>query len=96
MSVTIGIDVSKLKFDVCILKSDGTKTHIEFDNKKQDLKNFINALKVRVINILHLKRQVFLWRESLCLFVHEKAECFSFKSRSNRPLLSMYDEKNEN
>jgi len=62
MSITIGIDVSKLKFDVCILKSDGTKTHIEFDNKKQDLKNFINALKVRVINILHLKRQVFMER----------------------------------
>lgn len=45
MSITIGIDVSKLKFDICILKTDGTKIHAEFDNKKSGFAKLYKRLK---------------------------------------------------
>ena len=73
MSVTIGIDVSKLKFDVCILKSDGTKTHAAFDNKKSGFLKLYKLLKSESEKHFALEATG-VYGENLCQYLHMKKQ----------------------
>ena len=73
MSVTIGIDISKLKFDVCILKSDGTKNHIEFDNKKLGFEKLYKHLKKDSDKQFALEATG-IYGENLCAYLHIKKQ----------------------
>ena len=73
MSITIGIDVSKLKFDVCILKSDGMKSHATFENKKSGFIKLYNRLKNESDKHFALEATG-IYGENLCQYLSMKKQ----------------------
>ena len=73
MRVTIGIDISKLKFDVCILKMDGTKSHATFENKKSGFVKLYNVLKDESDKQFALEATG-IYGENLCQYLHMKKQ----------------------
>jgi len=73
MSITVGIDVSKLKFDICILKSDGTKSHAEFDNKKSGFVKMYKHLKNECDKHFALEATG-IYGENLCAYLYMKKQ----------------------
>lgn len=71
MSVTIGIDIAKLKFDVCILKPDGTTSHAEFDNNTSGFNNLCTLLKNDNEKYVALEATG-IYGEPLCQYLHTK------------------------
>ena len=65
--------MSKLKFDVCILKSDGTKTHIEFDNKKTGFEKLYKCLKSQSDKHFALEATG-IYGENLCAYLYMKKQ----------------------
>lgn len=73
MSITIGIDVSKLKFDVCILKADGTRSNAEFDNKKSGFAKLYKCLKNESDKHFALEATG-IYGENLCQYLYMKKQ----------------------
>jgi transposase len=83
MSVTIGIDIAKLKFDVCILKPDGTKSHAEFDNNNSGFKNLYKLLKNESTKCFALEATG-IYGEALCQYLHMKGQSIFLLNRQTR------------
>jgi transposase len=69
----MSFDFSKLKFDICILKSDGIKTHAEFDNKKSGFAKLYKRLKNESDKHFALEATG-VYGESLCQYLFMKKQ----------------------
>lgn len=71
MSITIGVDLSKLSFDVCILTTDQEKTYHTFDNKKTGFVKFCKLIQSKESAPVAMEATG-IYGENLCQFLFMK------------------------
>jgi transposase len=71
MSITVGIDISKLKFDVCILKEDGSLRTETFKNNESGFKKLGYLIK-RENSVYAGLESTGVYGENLCQFLYDK------------------------
>lgn len=69
MSITVGIDVSKIKIDVCIQKEDEAQQHLNFDNNQSGFKKLSLLLKNKEVTVCLEATGVY--GENLCQFLYD-------------------------
>lgn len=73
MTVFIGIDIAKDKFDICLIREDYEPEHGTFDNTKKGFKTFHNFLKKRNANLGHFCMEATgVYYEELAHFLDKK------------------------
>lgn len=71
MTITIGIDISKLKFDVCVIKDDDTTECHVFANNNNGFKEFHQLLKNWVDVHVGLE-STGVYGDNVCQFLYDK------------------------